>query len=108
MLLDTASSNGGGAGGFLVLALIGLFYFLPSIVAYQRHNLNSGGVLVVNLLLGWTFLGWIIAFAMAAGGMRREHLGMSAPPQYSPDGKFWWNGREWVPVPPQSLPPGPQ
>ena len=23
---------------------------------------------------------------------------MQAPPQYSPDGRYWWNGREWVPV----------
>ena len=21
-----------------------------------------------------------------------------APPQYSPDGHWWWNGQEWVPV----------
>jgi hypothetical protein len=23
-----------------------------------------------------------------------------APPQYSPDGKWWWNGHSWVEVPP--------
>ena len=23
----------------------------------------------------------------------------AAPPQYSPDGRWWWNGQEWVPVP---------
>jgi hypothetical protein len=22
----------------------------------------------------------------------------AAPPQYSPDGRWWWNGQEWVPV----------
>lgn len=23
----------------------------------------------------------------------------AAPPQYSPDGRWWWNGQDWVPVP---------
>jgi hypothetical protein len=23
---------------------------------------------------------------------------MQAPPQFSPDGRFWWNGYQWVPV----------
>ena len=22
----------------------------------------------------------------------------TAPPQYSPDGQWWWNGNQWVPV----------
>ena len=26
----------------------------------------------------------------------------SAPPQYSPDGRWWWNGQEWVPTPAQA------
>ena len=24
----------------------------------------------------------------------------AAPPQYSPDGRWWWNGQEWVPATP--------
>lgn len=32
----------------------------------------------------------------------------SAPPQYSPDGRWWWNGQDWVPIapppPPDQLP----
>lgn len=23
----------------------------------------------------------------------------TAPPQYSPDGRWWWDGSQWVPVP---------
>ena len=29
---------------------------------------------------------------------------MIAPPQYSPDGRWWWSGTAWLPAPP--LPPG--
>jgi hypothetical protein len=24
--------------------------------------------------------------------------GYAAPPQYSPDGQWWWNGQQWVPA----------
>ena len=26
---------------------------------------------------------------------------MSAPPQYSPDGRWYWDGQRWIPVGPQ-------
>ena len=44
-------------GGILVIA----FYFLPAIIAASRQHLNAGAILVLNLLLGWTVLGWIAA-----------------------------------------------
>lgn len=110
MLLDaTTSAAGSDAGGLVGLAVVVLLYFVPSIVAGSRHTINTGAVVVINLFLGWTFIGWVIALAMAAGGMTREQLGVGparpAAPQFSPDGQWWWNGREWVPVR-QSLPPG--
>jgi hypothetical protein len=76
-----------------------------------RHTINKGAVSVVTILLGWTVLGWIIALAMAAGGTTEEQLKarsapasapMAAAPVISPDGKSWWNGKEWVPLPPAS------
>ncbi|MGH6803055.1 MAG: superinfection immunity protein [Methyloceanibacter sp.] len=36
-------------------------YFLPAIVAGLRGHHNSGAIFALNLLLGWTALGWIIA-----------------------------------------------
>ena len=47
----------------LLIVVIGVIYFLPSIVA--RNNDNSNAVMVINLFLGWTLLGWVIALAMA-------------------------------------------
>lgn len=48
--------------------LIGLIfvlfiYFLPSVVG--RKKANSGAIFVLNLLLGWTLIGWIIALVWA-------------------------------------------
>ena len=33
---------------------------------------------------------------------------MIAPPQYSPDGRWWWNGATWLPAPPSPTGPFPQ
>jgi hypothetical protein len=50
---------------FFVVTLWACIYFIPTIVAYGRKVANAGSVLVVNLFLGWTFIGWIVALAMA-------------------------------------------
>lgn len=42
-------------------ALLFAVYFLPSIIAGLRDHPSFGGIMVLNLLLGWTVLGWIIA-----------------------------------------------
>lgn len=48
-----------------------LVYFLPTMVASSREIRASGGVFVLNLLLGWTFLGWVIALVWAVAGERK-------------------------------------
>jgi hypothetical protein len=48
----------------LVLVLIAL-YWLPTLIAWQRHIPGLGQVIVVNALLGWTCIGWIIALTMS-------------------------------------------
>ncbi len=39
--------------------------FVPSIVAIARKITHQGSVVVINVFLGWTFIGWVIALAMA-------------------------------------------
>jgi hypothetical protein len=42
-------------------------YFIPSIVALTRKcKASAGGIIVLNLLLGWTLIGWIVALVWAA------------------------------------------
>ncbi len=38
-----------------------LLYLLPAIVASMRGHRNANAIFALNLLLGWTFLGWVIA-----------------------------------------------
>jgi hypothetical protein len=53
-------------GFILVIALVAL-YFLPTLIAVGRHKANQGQVLVVNLFLGWSLIGWVVALTMAVG-----------------------------------------
>ena len=48
----------------LVTLFIGIaFYFLPAIIG--RNKRNAGAILLLNLLLGWTIIGWICALVWA-------------------------------------------
>jgi hypothetical protein len=47
------------------LAIAFLEYCLPGIVALLRHHHNTLAIALLNLLLGWTVLGWIIALVWA-------------------------------------------
>lgn len=49
----------------LVIIIIAL-YFVPSLVAVLRRAKGTSGVVVLNLFLGWTFIGWVVALAWAA------------------------------------------
>jgi hypothetical protein len=50
-------------GVVLALAL----YLIPTIIAVSKKMPNVGSIIVINVFLGWTFVGWIVALAMACG-----------------------------------------
>ena len=49
---------------FLLLFLL-LFYPLPSIIAVVRRKRNRVAIIALNLLLGWTLVGWVVALVWA-------------------------------------------
>ncbi len=48
---------------FVVMGIC--IYFIPTFVAVTRKVTNAGSVFVINLLLGWSIVGWAVALAMA-------------------------------------------
>jgi hypothetical protein len=53
---------------FLFFPIFGfgfVLYFLPSIVAIARSKRDTTSIVVLNLLLGWTAIGWVIALVWA-------------------------------------------
>jgi len=45
-----------------VILLFLIIYCLPAIIAGCKGKKNAGAIFALNLLLGWTVLGWIICF----------------------------------------------
>jgi hypothetical protein len=61
---------GGGILALIAVALAG--YFLPTIIALMRHHHNTLAIFLLNLLLGWSFLGWVIALVWSATAVERR------------------------------------
>ena len=45
----------------LLVVLIFALYFLPTLIAFLRQHKNSLAIFLLNLLLGWTVLGWVVS-----------------------------------------------
>lgn len=54
-----------------LLTLLTVGYFLPWAVAATRGKANTGFVFWLNLLLGWTVVGWVAGLVVALRPHRR-------------------------------------
>src|SRR5436305_437114 len=51
------------AASFVFFVLGVLIYFIPAIVG--KHKRNATAILVLNIFLGWTVIGWVVALVWA-------------------------------------------
>lgn len=69
MTANPANALIGSFFGLLVIAVclfvLAALYFIPSIVAFQRKKASMGAIFALNILLGWSFIGWVIALIWA-------------------------------------------
>jgi Superinfection immunity protein len=65
------------AGAVVVVALP--LYFLPVIIAYLRPAPDRASVVIVSILLGWTYVGWVIALALAVRDRRPAIMVLTQP-----------------------------
>jgi Superinfection immunity protein len=54
-------------GGLWLLLILLLFYFLPTLKGMFRPDADLRRIALVNLFLGWTVIGWLVAIVMADG-----------------------------------------
>lgn len=47
-----------------LLALV-VIYFLPLFIAVFRSKHNAVAISILNLVAGWTFIGWVVALVWA-------------------------------------------
>jgi len=107
------------------VAIVTLGYMLPWAIAANRHKSNQGAIAVLNLLLGWTFIGWVAALVMACGAHQRNiapqvnvvlaqqfHQPQQVATTIAPpppagwypsptgNGQAYWDGKQWAPEQP--------
>jgi hypothetical protein len=107
---------------FVLLWVVGILlgaaaYFAPSIVAVLLRARHLAVVIVLNVFLGWSLIGWVVALALAFVGkgepgtivvMPAAGTGGPAPAAAlaalpgvgarSADGHYWWDGYGWQTV----------
>ena len=49
----------------VLIALLSLFYFLPFAIAFKKQRANTGAIFALNLFLGWSLIGWVVALVWA-------------------------------------------
>lgn len=49
-----------------------LMYTAPAIVAFERKHHNKWAIGALNVLLGWTIIGWIIGLIWSMTAVRKE------------------------------------
>ena len=54
--------------GAATVCFLAIVYFIPSVVAYHRGHTSATGIMLLNIFLGWTVLGWIGALVWSASG----------------------------------------
>lgn len=52
-----------GIGTLIVLAIAIFIYFLPTVIGRRKRNVTA--IFVLNLFLGWSIIGWIVALVWA-------------------------------------------
>lgn len=48
-----------------MIIIFALLYFVPVVIALCRQHQNAFAIFLLNLFLGWTFIGWIASLVWA-------------------------------------------
>jgi hypothetical protein len=57
-------------------------YLFPTLVAAWRSHHQTKAIFALNLLLGWTVLGWIIVYVWALTAIKRVTVHANPPPRH--------------------------
>ena len=66
--------------GLALLVLLVGVYFFPSMKAYKEKKTNKQAILVLNIFLGWTVIGWVVALVWAHTHDAANPVVVMAPP----------------------------
>ena len=75
-------------------------YLLPWAIAATRNRNNVGATAMINLFLGWSLIGWVVALVMACGSNQTVVVVQHT---YAPPQQPWMQvpqPQPWTPPPP--------
>lgn len=94
-----------GVGSLLAVVVLVALYFVPTIFALRRKHRSTGGIVALNLLAGWSFIGWLIALVWSLSSAQQvvvQQFAAPLPVQYQVGdvvNGHRWNGQTWQAVP---------
>lgn len=83
-----SSDPGAAVAAVFIIVFSVILYWIPTVVALvRRHEIpNVGSIVIINLFLGWTLVGWVVALAMACRSRPQPVMMMVPAPPESPPG----------------------
>lgn len=106
----TTTTSGDGTAVFIIGAAL-CIYFFPSIIAILRR-VHIARTIVINLFLGWTFIGWVSALISACASkivvypqvvnyyQAPAPVDHRVPPGWYNNprgpGQLYWDGVQWT------------
>jgi MFS family permease len=54
-----------------LIALIAL-YFVPTAIAVKRKHRSIGAIVALNILAGWSFIGWLVALVWSLSSTQQQ------------------------------------
>lgn len=95
-----------------IVAVLSLGYMLPWAIAATRNKSNAAVIALINLLLGWSLVGWIVALVMSLASEPQPVVFVNTaimPPQYPAYGQPAAQTPMLppAPYPPATYPPAP-
>ena len=70
-------------GPLILVSVFLTIYFLPTFVGVSRKVDRQPAIFLLNLFLGWTFVGWVIALVWAVAE-KPDPERRDTPPEYPP------------------------
>jgi len=71
--ISSAATSAAGALALLGAAIAAIaLYLLPTIIAAKRQHRQTGPIAIINLLLGFTLLGWVAALAWSVSADKKK------------------------------------
>jgi hypothetical protein len=80
IVVATVGSSEDGRSLLVGLALLGV-YALPIIIAVVRKHPQIAPIVLINILAGWTVIGWFVALIWSVASFSRERRGAQRPSQ---------------------------